>query len=825
MNIFELFGRIAIDNKDASKALIETGKKADKLASTVNKAFTNVGKFAINCGKTVAKGLAVGSAAMTALVVKGMGLAGDLEQNMGGAEAVFKEFADSMKKTAADAYKSMGLAQAEYLATANKMGALFQGVGYTIEDSADITEKAMQRAADVASIMGIDVSTAMESIAGAAKGNFTMMDNLGVAVNDTALANYALEKGIKKSTSKMTTQEKVALAMELFLEKTAYAAGNYAKENETLAGSLTTAKAAFQNFLSGAGDADALADALVNAGDVITKNLNKLLPNLIKGMNKLIKKLTPKLPEIIRTTLPGIIEGAGELLTGLALALPDMIDVIIDVLPETMKKLGFALEKAWNLGVWPWIQKFFKSAFNIELPKWHLFKMELRVWWDENIKPVIDDVKNWWNESGSDMLERVKTFGLNVGEAFFKAFKWLVDNKEAVLGVLQGIAAVKIANKLSGLINAGAAILGAGGGLAKAAGAGGGLAKAAGAGGGLAKAAGAGGGLAKAAGGLTKAAGFITKAGLVAAGLTAYVGLIRSKADEFQEYVDKNLVSDDERPMTELRKAYGLEFLTRDGRTYSLGDSMYENSESGLPKGTFMLPWWDETKLRKELVNGLNKAYKKNDLEGVETYAVLNQAFIDAWKEGLRGDDLQDAVNTAFKNIESKIPAIIGVEEANVEAQRYLDSYPLYQSIKFYAENYNPLLTEDGNAQSQSQGKGSKRTTAKGTSVEATNYVPGFATGLDFVPYDNYLARLHYGETVLTRKDADAWRKGSTGGMAMLAAKFAEMQETLLQVLEGIRNQPIAVNVDSKTAAVLMAREMTKSIGNRNIQTLMGMGG
>ena len=39
----------------------------------------------------------------------------------------------------------------------------------------------MQRAADVASIMGISVDDAMTAISGAAKGNFTMMDNLGVA--------------------------------------------------------------------------------------------------------------------------------------------------------------------------------------------------------------------------------------------------------------------------------------------------------------------------------------------------------------------------------------------------------------------------------------------------------------------------------------------------------------------------------------------------------------------------------------------------------------------------------------------------------------------
>jgi hypothetical protein len=34
----------------------------------------------------------------------------------------------------------------------------------------------MQRAADVASVMGLDTTMAMDSIAGAAKGNFTMIN-------------------------------------------------------------------------------------------------------------------------------------------------------------------------------------------------------------------------------------------------------------------------------------------------------------------------------------------------------------------------------------------------------------------------------------------------------------------------------------------------------------------------------------------------------------------------------------------------------------------------------------------------------------------------
>lgn len=80
---------------------------------------------------------------------------GELEQNLGGSEAVFQEYADHMQKIGEDAYKNMGVSQSQYLATANKMGALFQGSGLDVQKSADLTEKAMQRAADMASVMGI----------------------------------------------------------------------------------------------------------------------------------------------------------------------------------------------------------------------------------------------------------------------------------------------------------------------------------------------------------------------------------------------------------------------------------------------------------------------------------------------------------------------------------------------------------------------------------------------------------------------------------------------------------------------------------------------
>lgn len=200
--------------------------------------------------KSLASGLA--SLGIGNMVKQAISLAGDLQQNIGGSESVFKNYAGTIQKTAETAASSLGLSQSKYLATATKMGSLFQGSGFSVAQSADMVTQFMQRASDVASIMGISVDSAMEAVAGMAKGNFTMMDNLGVAINDTNLQIYAQEKGLGKLS---TTQQKVNAAMQMFLDKSDYAAGNYAKENDTYSGALTTFKAELEDFAAEAGTA------------------------------------------------------------------------------------------------------------------------------------------------------------------------------------------------------------------------------------------------------------------------------------------------------------------------------------------------------------------------------------------------------------------------------------------------------------------------------------------------------------------------------------------------------------------------------------------
>ena len=182
---------------DMERELDETAEEADdlgdELKETGDEAEKSGGKFEKFGGVLKGIGAAMGAVAVAAgaaaikLGKEVVQQFGELEQNLGGSEAVFQEYADHMQKIGEDAYKNMGVSQSQYLATANKMGALFQGSGLDIQKSADLTEKAMQRAADMASVMGIDMQMALDSVAGAAKGNFTMMDNLGVSMNATSI--------------------------------------------------------------------------------------------------------------------------------------------------------------------------------------------------------------------------------------------------------------------------------------------------------------------------------------------------------------------------------------------------------------------------------------------------------------------------------------------------------------------------------------------------------------------------------------------------------------------------------------------------------------
>jgi len=333
-NMTGIQGKIAAGFKGAAgNATAALGDEVEKNSGPFQSALGKLGGFAKGAGIAIGAGLAVGIAGLSALAGKALMAGAELEQQLGGAEAVFGNYADGIKQAAEDAYFKAGLSQTEFLQGANKMGSLFQGAGFDVQTSMNMSAESMQRASDIASIMGISTTDALEAVSGMAKGNFTMMDNLGVAMNDTAIGAYAASKGIDKSTASMSQQEKIGLAQQMFMEKTAKYAGNYAKENQTLAGSLNSTKKAFDNLMSGQGDIDGFIELLVNTIEIAVPQLIAILPRLVQGIEAVFKALVPALAAALPTLVPAVISAVVALLNAVVAALPTVVSVLLQALP------------------------------------------------------------------------------------------------------------------------------------------------------------------------------------------------------------------------------------------------------------------------------------------------------------------------------------------------------------------------------------------------------------------------------------------------------------------------------------------------------------
>ena len=378
-----------------------------------------------NLASTVGKGVAVGAGALaagfTAATKQAFDLYGPLEQNLGGVEAVFGEYAWHVQELAEKAALNMGASMSDYLAAVNQMGSLAQGAGFSASESVFLVTDAMQRAADVASVMGLSSERAMESIAGLFKGNFTMMDNLGVAINDAAIAEYALAQGIEKSTQEMTTQEKVGLALQLFMSRTAKYAGNYRKENETLSGSFEVLHAAWDNFLVGTEDsAEILVESLFNAGTAAFTAIKDITPRLWNNFSEAAELALPRIKHgwdvLWNDTLPSLaVNGADFIIDGVNSVFGTNIPRISSIDFPTWEEIESKVSTWWS-GSGDSVYEKLKNTLS-----WAMGKLDL-----PSTTETVETVKNWWEKVALPPITKVTQW--TFGELVLPAWVDLVDN-------------------------------------------------------------------------------------------------------------------------------------------------------------------------------------------------------------------------------------------------------------------------------------------------------------------------------------------------------------------------------------------------------------
>lgn len=243
---------------------------------------------------------------------------GALEQNVGGVETLFGDTADAVIAAADRAYQTAGMSANDYMSTVTSFSAsLLQSLGGSTEEAAKVADMAIIDMADNANKMGTSMDMIQNAYQGFAKQNYTMLDNLKLGYGGTKtemerlLADAQKLTGVKYDINNLND---VYQAIHVIQEEMGIT-GTTAKEaSETLEGSMAAAKAAWDNFMNGSGDADQLADAFATAADNIVKNLAEIIPRFAETLPALAGAIVSQIPGLAAAIVPAVLSAGQSIL-------------------------------------------------------------------------------------------------------------------------------------------------------------------------------------------------------------------------------------------------------------------------------------------------------------------------------------------------------------------------------------------------------------------------------------------------------------------------------------------------------------------------------
>lgn len=304
-------------------------------------------------GLTVVGGAVAGVAtAFGVMTKKALDSYASLEQNIGGVETLFKDSSQSVVDNAKKAYKTAGLSANAYMETVTSFSAsLSQSLGGDTKKAADYADRAIIDMSDNANKMGTSMELIQNAYQGFAKQNYTMLDNLKLGYGGTKEEMQRLVQDASKMTD---VQKELGVSVDgsslsfgnivnaiSVMQKHMGIAGTTSKEaSETISGSISSMKGAFDNFLNGTGSPKELAETMVTAGK-----------NVIKGLSEIVPRLLETLPEVKQLVQENIVQAFSEgnvkqmvesgkniiisLISGVTSSLPNIIPVALNLIQFT----------------------------------------------------------------------------------------------------------------------------------------------------------------------------------------------------------------------------------------------------------------------------------------------------------------------------------------------------------------------------------------------------------------------------------------------------------------------------------------------------------
>lgn len=296
-----------------------------------------------------------GITAFGALTKASLDSVASLEQNIGGVETLFKKNADTVIANAKKAYQTAGLSANEYMSTVTSFSAsLLQSLSGDTKKAAAYADRAIIDMSDNANKMGTSMEMIQNAYQGFAKQNYTMLDNLKLGYGGT---KEEMQRLVKDASKMKDVQKELGVTVDgtslsfgnivnaiSVMQKSMGIAGTTAKEAATtIEGSMSSAKAALDNFINGTGTVDELVDALSVTGEVISKNLGEIIPRLAETVPEAVGKIYQNLVSLLQKNSSGMIQAGKQLLTdfvrGISQSAPTVIDSAANMIDSLIESI------------------------------------------------------------------------------------------------------------------------------------------------------------------------------------------------------------------------------------------------------------------------------------------------------------------------------------------------------------------------------------------------------------------------------------------------------------------------------------------------------
>lgn len=313
-----------------------------------------VGDVAAEVTKKMMQVTAAVSGALAGLVTAGVKSYADLEQNLGGVETLFGDSANKVVENAKKAFETAGVSANEYMAGVTSFSAsLLQSLSGDTDKAADVADMAFRDMSDNANKFGTDMQSIQNAYQGFAKQNYTMLDNLKLGYGGTKeemarlLADAQEISGVKYDIKNLSD---VYNAIHVIQDKL-YVTGTTADEAEkTISGSVSSMKAAFDNFLNGSGSPEQLSKTITNVFRNVSNAIKKIAPDILKGVVSLIQELIPQIVSLIVETTPQLLDAVTNMIDsllemlsndteGISNTITVLIDKIVQFITENFPKI------------------------------------------------------------------------------------------------------------------------------------------------------------------------------------------------------------------------------------------------------------------------------------------------------------------------------------------------------------------------------------------------------------------------------------------------------------------------------------------------------